>query len=192
MLHGRSLGCHSTKVSKDLPTLLAVSRGWRDRVLSKTVHAVFGSGTNLDSSRLKHLIAKDAGVGELSVHIHVIGEHGDSSVACFSSGTISGIPIDKYLLAKHPERTPDDMLKVKKEMHRNVIGSAAEVISLKGYTSWVGVSKHAMLGFDVLQAREVSVVAYFPAEWLLAPRLWGTPWPTSCITLGTTARTSSL
>ena len=103
--------------------------------------AVFGSGTNLDSSRLKHLVAEEAKVSESSVHIHVIGEHGDSSVACFAASSIAGIPLNRYMTTKYPDRSTREWQAMKEDMHSQVVNSAGTVIALKGYTSWaVGYS----------------------------------------------------
>lgn len=54
---------------------------------------VIGSGTVLDSARLKYLIGRHIGVDSRSVHAYVIGEHGDSEIATWSSATISGVPL---------------------------------------------------------------------------------------------------
>lgn len=54
---------------------------------------VIGSGTVLDSSRLRHLLAERLGVAVTSVHGLVVGEHGDSQVVLWSSVTVAGIPL---------------------------------------------------------------------------------------------------
>jgi len=51
---------------------------------------VLGSGTTLDTARLRHAIACELDVDTHSVHAQVIGEHGDSEVALFSSATLGG------------------------------------------------------------------------------------------------------
>eukprot|EP00192_Tetraselmis_astigmatica_P012428 CAMPEP_0117665284 /NCGR_PEP_ID=MMETSP0804-20121206/9726_1 /TAXON_ID=1074897 /ORGANISM="Tetraselmis astigmatica, Strain CCMP880" /LENGTH=427 /DNA_ID=CAMNT_0005472683 /DNA_START=45 /DNA_END=1328 /DNA_ORIENTATION=+ len=105
------------------------------------LNQVFGSGTNLDSSRLKHMLALEAGVSESSVEVHVIGEHGDSSVACFAAGSIAGIPLTRYMTTKYPDRSTREWNEIREDMHRQVVNSAGDVIALKGYTSWaVGYS----------------------------------------------------
>ena len=45
------------------------------------LHRVIGSGTLLDSSRLRYLIGNKLNIDSRSVHAHVIGEHGDSELA---------------------------------------------------------------------------------------------------------------
>ena len=57
---------------------------------------VIGSGTVLDTSRLKHLLGEHLGVDHRSVHAFIIGEHGDSEIAAFSSANVSGIPVHEF------------------------------------------------------------------------------------------------
>ena len=57
---------------------------------------VFGSGTVLDSARLKFTIGRRLNVDPRSVHAFVIGEHGDSELAVWSSANVSGIRLDEY------------------------------------------------------------------------------------------------
>jgi L-lactate dehydrogenase len=93
---------------------------------------IFGSGTCLDSSRLRSLLGRTLGVDAQSVHGYIIGEHGDSSVPVWSSVRVGGLPV---LFGKDK---PDDFLDA---MHRDVVESAGEVIRRKGYTNWaVGLS----------------------------------------------------
>jgi len=58
---------------------------------------VFGSGTNLDSSRFRGLLADRLDVSAHNVHGYVIGEHGDSSVPVWSTLNIGGVPIIEFL-----------------------------------------------------------------------------------------------
>lgn len=57
---------------------------------------VIGSGTVLDTSRLKYLLGEHLGVDSRSVHAFIIGEHGDSEIAAFSSANVSGIPLHEF------------------------------------------------------------------------------------------------
>ena len=88
---------------------------------------IFGSGTCLDSSRLQSLLAKTLEIDARSVSGYVVGEHGDHSVALWSSVRIGGIPM------LHPGDEPTE---IHKNMHREVIDSAYDVILRKGYTNW--------------------------------------------------------
>ena len=53
---------------------------------------VFGSGTTLDSARLKYLLGEHLQVDARSVHAWIIGEHGDSEIVAWSSANVSGVP----------------------------------------------------------------------------------------------------
>lgn len=57
---------------------------------------VIGSGTVLDTARLKYHLGEHLGVDSRSVHAFIVGEHGDSELAVFSSATVSGVPIDTF------------------------------------------------------------------------------------------------
>ena len=54
---------------------------------------VIGSGTVLDSSRFKYRLGEYIGIDHRNVHAFIIGEHGDSEVAVWSSATVSGIAV---------------------------------------------------------------------------------------------------
>jgi L-lactate dehydrogenase len=54
---------------------------------------VIGSGTVLDSSRLRHSLAERLDVAVTSIHALVVGEHGDSEIVLWSSATVGGTPL---------------------------------------------------------------------------------------------------
>lgn len=78
---------------------------------------VIGSGTVLDTSRLKYLLGEHLGVDSRSVHAFIIGEHGDSEIAAFSSANVSGIPVHEFCelrgFYQHQKAMEDIALKVK-------------------------------------------------------------------------------
>ncbi len=57
---------------------------------------VIGSGTVLDTSRLKYLLGDHLGVDSRSVHAFIIGEHGDSELAVWSSANVSGVDLNDF------------------------------------------------------------------------------------------------
>ena len=59
-------------------------------------HRVFGSGTVLDSARLRYHLGQHLRVDSRSVHAFVIGEHGDSEIAAWSSANVSGVPLNSF------------------------------------------------------------------------------------------------
>lgn len=106
---------------------------------------IFGSGTCLDSSRLRSLIGTALDVDTRSVHGYIIGEHGDSSIPVWSGVRVGGVP----LLAHG-----DEPSEAHYAMHREVVESAGDVISKKGYTNWaVGLSKLYVLVLNVVVIR---------------------------------------
>jgi L-lactate dehydrogenase len=63
---------------------------------------VFGTGTVLDSSRLRQLVAAHCGVAVQNVHAYVVGEHGDSEVPLWSSAMIGGVPLAQWTPRRGP------------------------------------------------------------------------------------------
>nr|KAF6465682.1 lactate dehydrogenase A [Rousettus aegyptiacus] len=77
------------------------------------------------------------GVHPLSCHGWVLGEHGDSSVPVWSGVNVAGVSLKNL----HPDLGTDTDKEQWKEVHKQVVASAYEVIKLKGYTSWaIGLS----------------------------------------------------
>ncbi|KAF8380493.1 hypothetical protein HHK36_027980 [Tetracentron sinense] len=93
---------------------------------------VIGSGTNLDSSRFRFLIADHLDVNTQDVQAYIVGEHGDSSVALWSSISVGGVPVLSFLEKQQIAYEKETL----ESIHKEVIQSAYEVIHLKGYTSW--------------------------------------------------------
>jgi L-lactate dehydrogenase len=92
---------------------------------------VIGSGTVLDSSRLRHVVANRLGVSVGSVHAMVVGEHGDSEIVLWSSATVGGTPIFDVV---GPEGGRIDRAE-RDELRQDVRGAAGRVISGKGNTN---------------------------------------------------------
>ena len=57
---------------------------------------VFGTGTVLDTARLKYLLGEHLGVDSRTVHAFIIGEHGDSEIVAWSSANVSGVPLHNF------------------------------------------------------------------------------------------------
>ena len=93
---------------------------------------VIGSGTILDTARLRARVAEYYSVNQKNVHAYVLGEHGDSAFVPWSIANISNVPIEDYrnaLLnsADYPEFVKDDV-------ENYVRKSGARVIQQKGAT----------------------------------------------------------
>jgi len=91
---------------------------------------VFGSGTVLDTARLKYLLGEHLSIDNRSVHAFIIGEHGDSEIAAWSSANVSGIPLNDFCeLRGHLEHDAS-----MKRIAEDVKNSAYEIIAKKKAT----------------------------------------------------------
>lgn len=91
---------------------------------------VLGSGTVLDTARLKYLLGEHLQVDSRSVHAVIIGEHGDSELAVWSGANISGVPLEHFCeLRGHYDHAAADAW-----LRREVRESAYEIIRRKGAT----------------------------------------------------------
>lgn len=95
------------------------------------IDRVIGSGTVLDSSRLRYLLAQRVGVAVQNVHAYIVGEHGDTEFPLWSSATVGGIPLLEYgrqhAILDAPER---------EAIHEEVVNSAYRIIEGKGATNY--------------------------------------------------------
>ena len=91
---------------------------------------VLGSGTVLDTARLKYALGEHLGVDSRSVHSFIIGEHGDSEIAAWSSTNVSGIPLNDFCEMRGPFKHDAAMDAIAEK----VKNSAYEIISKKQAT----------------------------------------------------------
>lgn len=70
---------------------------------------VMGSGTSLDTSRLRYMIGEKLDISPKSVHAYIIGEHGDSEFAPFSNATIGLQNIHNFLTDEELEKMNEDV-----------------------------------------------------------------------------------
>ena len=100
-------------------------------------HRVFGSGTVLDSSRLRILLAEHCGVAVQSVHAFIVGEHGDSELPLWSRATIGPVPLSDWSMPGRPALDEDTLAAIAER----VVGAAGEIIRGKGATNYaIGLS----------------------------------------------------
>lgn len=90
---------------------------------------VLGSGTVLDTSRLKYMISKRTGIDARNCHTYIIGEHGDSEVAAWSITNIGGMSMNEF--CRYTKKCDLNDLD---EMYLRVKNSAYEIIEKKGAT----------------------------------------------------------
>lgn len=114
---------------------------------------VIGSGTVLDSARLKTKLGSHLQVDSRSVHAFIVGEHGDSEIAAFSSANVSGIPLDDFCEMRghynHVESTD--------QIAREVRESAYEIIAKKG-ASYYGIAMSVKRICEVIIRDEKSIL----------------------------------
>ncbi|XP_050749631.1 L-lactate dehydrogenase B chain isoform X2 [Gymnogyps californianus] len=131
--HG-SLFLHTHKIVADKVDILTYVT-WKLSGLPK--HRVIGSGCNLDTARFRYLMAERLGIHPTSCHGWILGEHGDSSVAVWSGVNVAGVSLQELNPAMGTDKDGENW----KDLHKQVIESAYEVIRLKGYTNWaIGLS----------------------------------------------------
>lgn len=93
-------------------------------------HRVIGSGTVLDTARLRYAIGERLMVDSRNVHAYIVGEHGDSEVPIFSTAAISGIHMNHFAQL----RGYFDYENMINEIYEDVKNSAYEIIKRKGST----------------------------------------------------------
>jgi len=106
---------------------------------------LFGSGTVLDSSRLRYLIAQRTGVAVQNVHAYVAGEHGDTELPLWSSATIGGVPLLEWggIGGRGPLTA-----EVRDQIAHEVVESAYRIIAGKGATNYA----IALAGSRIIEA----------------------------------------
>ena len=105
---------------------------------------VLGSGTVLDSGRLRELLAARCGVAVANVHAYIAGEHGDTEIALWSGASIGGVPLRSW---RPPDSEPLDDAELG-DILDEVRGSAYRIIEGKGATNFaIGLA-----GLRILEA----------------------------------------
>ena len=113
---------------------------------------VIGSGTVLDSSRFRFLVAKHCNVAVQNVHAYIAGEHGDSEIPLWASATIGSIPLSQWSVEGHGKLTAAD----KEAIVKNVKEAAYQVIQGKGATNYaVGLAVCNILEAILFDERRV-------------------------------------
>jgi L-lactate dehydrogenase len=112
---------------------------------------VLGTGTMLDTARLRHRLSRVLGVAPQSIHANVVGEHGDSEVVLWSSARAAGVP-----LASWPQWSSD----LESPIAHEVRTAAYEIIKRKGATNHaIGLVTAALLRSIVRDERRVLTVS---------------------------------
>ena len=103
---------------------------------------VFGTGTSLDTIRLRTRLAEIYNVNKKQVHANVLGEHGDTSFIAWSTATIAGIPLAQYHDSiANPSHLPTQYSH--EDVENYVKKSGGKIISRKGCTVY-GIATSTM------------------------------------------------
>lgn len=114
---------------------------------------VIGSGTVLDTARLKYRLGEHLSVDSRSVHAFIIGEHGDSEIAVWSSANVSGIPLNDFCeMRGHFQHE-----KAMREIAEQVKNSAYEIIQRK-HATYFGVAMAVKRICEVIVRDEKSIL----------------------------------
>lgn len=120
---------------------------------------VIGSGTVLDTARLRYHLGEHLRVDNRSVHAFIIGEHGDSEMAAWSSANISGVPLHTFCEMRghfdHEGNTED--------IEESVKNSAYEIIKKK-HATYFGI---AMVVKRICQAIVRNEKSIFPISHMM-------------------------
>lgn len=110
---------------------------------------VIGSGTTLDTARLRHILGQKFKVSPKSVHAYVVGEHGDTEMIPWSNATIG---LNKIKLSEAE----------KNEILNDVRNSAYDIISKKGNTSYgIGVCLMKITNAILGDSKEVMAISAY-------------------------------
>ena len=111
---------------------------------------VFGTGTMLDTARLRQILGRELDLEPRSIHAQVLGEHGDSEMVLWSGAQVGGIPLRRWpgWTAEREEAVADE-----------VRSAAEEIIRRKGATNHaIGLVTGALLRWCLRGERRILTV----------------------------------
>jgi L-lactate dehydrogenase len=114
---------------------------------------VIGSGTTLDTARLRSLIGRHLNVDSQHIHAYVLGEHGDSEVIPWSLVSVGGIPLEEFCNAGQISICPDDYEAIDQRVRR----AAYHIIEGKGAT-YYGIGSAIARIVEVILQDERSIL----------------------------------
>lgn len=115
---------------------------------------VIGSGTTLDTARLKYMIGKELNTNAKDIHAYVLGEHGDSEFVAWSNAMVGGNKCTDWLDQAQQQ-----------EISHNVRTSAYDIIAKKGNTSYgIGMCLLAITNAILNNERKILTVSCYNIE----------------------------
>lgn len=121
-------GCEGILLIVSNPVDILTYAAWK--LSGFPANRVIGSGTVLDTARLKYLLSRHLRVDSRSVHAFIIGEHGDSELAVWSGANISGIDLNHFCELRGYYNHMESM----EQIYQNVRNCAYDIIERKGAT----------------------------------------------------------
>ncbi len=124
---------------------------------------MFGSGTVLDTSRLRYLVSLETGTAVQNIHAYIAGEHGDSEVPLWSSAEIGNVPLSRWGMTLSGDEFDAD---VRARIGREVMESAYKIIEGKGSTNYaVGLAVSRIISAVLNDERRVLTVSTLLEDW---------------------------
>ena len=124
---------------------------------------IFGSGTVLDTARMRYLVSLETGTAVQNIHGYSAGEHGDSEVPLWSTTQIGGVPIEDW--GTTVEGKPFDSA-VRDKIAHDVVRSAYRIIEGKGATNYaVGLAVQRIIGAVLNDEQRVLTVSPMLDDW---------------------------
>ena len=114
---------------------------------------VIGTGTTLDTARMRTLLGRHLKVDSQHIHAYVLGEHGDSELLPWSLVTVGGIPLDEFCSDEDISICPDDYEDIDMRVRR----AAYRIIDGKGAT-YYGIGSAIARIVEVIQQDERSIL----------------------------------
>ena len=121
---------------------------------------VIGSGTTLDTARLRTLLGRRLKVDSQHIHAYVLGEHGDSEVLPWSQVSVGGIPLEEFCTGREISICPDDYAEIDEKVRR----AAYHIIEGKGATYYGIGSAIARIVEVILQDERSILTVCTPME----------------------------
>ncbi len=124
---------------------------------------VFGSGTVLDTSRLRYLVSQYTGVATQNIHAYIAGEHGDSEVALWSCAEIGNVPLEQWgptLDGNHFDAA------LRASIAEEVVQSAYKIIDGKGATNYaIGLAAANIAAAVLRDENRVLTISTLLEDW---------------------------
>jgi len=121
---------------------------------------VIGSGTTLDTARLRSLIGRKLNIDSQHIHAYVLGEHGDSEVIPWSLVTVGGIPLEEFCTGGEISICSEDYEAIDQKVRR----AAYHIIEGKGATYYGIGSAIARIVEVILQGERSILTVCTPME----------------------------